>query len=167
MPGRKVFGLVCLVFSTACLVVGYARLGLWTAMGVALPAFLIGLFAWKCPSPWLPAAALCVSICLAAAGVLFGALPLLMIVCSTLGLASWDLALQDRELFNSTTLNIATLFEKKHYTSLALALGSGLLVAVTARLVRLQIPFVAMLLLVLLLLLSLHQVWNLLIRKNV
>jgi hypothetical protein len=106
---------------------------------------------------------LCACICLAAIGVFSGALPLMMVIFSTLGLVNWDLALLDRDPINSTSWKTATLLEKKHYASLALALGPGLLAATIGRLVHFRIPFGGMLVLVILVLFSLNQLWSLLI----
>ena len=51
-------------------------------------------------------------------------------------------------------------YESKHLQALALALGSGLLVAFLGRLLNLQIPFVAMVLLVALLIFGFERSWD-------
>jgi hypothetical protein len=106
------------------------------------------LFAYKWSFTWLPSAALVVSVSLAAVGLLAGAAPFLMLLGSTLALANWDLAFLNRILEGSLSTKAVTLLESKHYQSLALVLGLALLATITGRLIRFQIPFGGMILLV-------------------
>jgi hypothetical protein len=147
----------------ACLAVGYALAGQWAALAAVLIALLAWLLARQGLSTWLSPAALVISVGLAAAGLFAGDSPTLMILSATLALASWDLVLLDHTLAGGSSAKTVTLLEKKHYQSLALALGLGLLAAVTGQMIRFQIPFGGMVLLVILALFSLDRLWRTLV----
>ena len=163
MPLRKILSLTSPIACAACLAVGYAMAGQWVALGAVLIAFLAWLAARQRQSTWLSLAALVISISLAAAGLLSGASPTFMIFSATLALASWDLVFLDHILAGSSSAQTVTLLEKKLYQSLVLALGLGLLAAVTGRMIRLQIPFGGVVLLAILALLSLDRLWRTLV----
>jgi hypothetical protein len=165
MSWRKILSLVCPIASAVCLAVAYAQVGRWIALAIVLLTFLAWLLARKRPSIGLSSTALVISVGLAAAGLFAGASPFLMMLSATFALASWDLVLLDHTLTddsNSSAKTIA-LFENRHYQSLALALGLGLLVAVTGQLIHLQIPLGGMILLVILALFGLDRVWRALV----
>ena len=152
MPLQKILSLVSPMACAACLAVGYAMAGQWVALVAVLIAFLAWLAARQRRSTWLSLAALVISISLAAAGLFAGVSPTLMILSATLALASWDLVLLDHTLAGNSSAQMVTLLEKKHYPSLVLALGLGLLAAVTGRMIRVQIPLGGMILLAILVL---------------
>jgi hypothetical protein len=165
MPVRRVLGLACLIAASTCLATGYLAFGLWIVLPVVLLVALVGLSAWREPFTWMPTLALAVNVCLAAAGLLSGAMPFLMILSATLGLAVWDLEMLERDLMNGTAIPEAARFEKKHYAILVLALLPGLLAAAASQVVRIQIPFIGMVILVILAFACLIQVWSLLMGK--
>ncbi len=140
-----------------------ATTGPWIAGLVLVFTLLAWLFAIKWPFGFLSSSALVFSVSLAAAGLLTGAMPLLMMLGAALALAGWDVVLWDRSLTNNSPSTSLTLIESKHYQSLALALGLGLLAIVAGRLVRFQIPFGWMVVLVILTLFSLERIWHTLI----
>lgn len=162
MPLRKFLSLVCPMTCASCLAVGYAMAGQWVALVAVLIAFLAWLPARQWLSTWLSSSALVVTVSLAAAGLLAGASPFLMILSATLALASWDLVRFDHTLTGGSSAKTVARLEKKHYESLVLALGTGLLVALTGRMIRFQIPFVGMVILVIFVLFSLDRVWRML-----
>ena len=85
-----------------------------------------------------------------------------MILSATFALASWDLVLFDHLLVDnpiSSTPALA-LFQNRHYRSLALALGLGLLIVLVGRTIQAQVSFVIIGLLVLLVLFSIDRLWR-------
>jgi len=162
MPLRKILGFLCLILAALCMAIGYAIIGHGIAIATALVILPAWLAAYKWPSTWLPATALVVSVSLAAIGLCAGASPLLMLLGATLALANWDLAFLDHVQVGSSSTQAVTLLEKKHYQSLVLALGLALLAIITGRIIRFQIPFGGMILLVALAFLGLVRVWRML-----
>ncbi len=163
MPVRKILRLVCPVISVTCLGIGYTTTGLWIAGLVLVLTLLTWLFAVKWPFGFLPTSTLVFSTSLAVAGLLTGAMPLLMMLGAALALAGWDVILWNRALINNSLSASPTLIERQHYQSLAVALGLGLLAIIAGRLFRFQIPFGWMVVLVILTLFSLERIWRTLI----
>ena len=138
---RKTFFVIGVAVSILCLIAGYGIVGEWIGTVIAIITGLAWLFAWKYPSSGLPFICLVVSVCLAVAGRLIGSPALLMICGSGFALAVWDLVFLNNAL-GRDSLGVQTRqYERKHLQSLALALGSGLLVAFLGRLFNLQLPF--------------------------
>ncbi len=140
-------------------------IGSWLAgQGMALAAFLAAFLAWvlarRWRSPGLATTALILSVAVAVAGLLAGASPYLMMPGVALALASWDLTMFEVARNDRASVQAFTPLERKHYWSLALAVGTGLLAAVAGRLVHLQIPFIGMAALALLALFSLDRIWR-------
>ncbi len=167
--------LVCLATGAACLALGYASVGLWPAIAAPLLTLGIWLLAYKRPSSCPPSIALAISVggaalgvvgtagsAVAEAGVLAGSTSLLMLLAVILALAGWDLMLFDQGLAGSSgsLAQTVTLFEQRHFASLALALGLGLLLVVAGRMIHLQIPFVGMTIVALIALFGLERVWH-------
>ncbi len=166
MSSRKTLSLVCPMACAAGLAVGYAIVAQWIALAVILLTSLAWLLAaHKWPAAEWVSMALVVFVGLAAAGLFAGVSPSLMIFSATLALASWDLALFDQVVtdLSSTSPETITLFENRHYQSLILALGLGLLIAVAGRMIHFEIPLGGMIFLVILALLGLDRVWRALI----
>jgi len=160
MPVRKILRLVCPIISAICLGIGYATTGLWIASLILVFTLLAWLSAIKWPSGFLSSSVLVFTVSLAAAGLLSGVTPLLMILAAALALASWDVVLWNRSLTgNSFTVSL-TLIERKHYQSLAVALGLGLLAVFAGRSFHFQIPFGWMVVLVILAFFSLERIWH-------
>jgi hypothetical protein len=136
--------------------------GQWVALAAVLIAFLTWFRARQWLSAWLSSAALVINVSLAAVGLLIGVSPFLMMLSATFALASWDLVRFDHILTGDSSTSAVARLEKKHYESLVLALGPGLLVAVTGRMIHFQIPLGGMVLLVITVLFSLDRVWRLL-----
>lgn len=166
MTSRKAFFAICLVASMLCLAVGHGIAGQWIGAVVAIITGLIWPLARKYPSSWVPLVCLLMSVGLAIAGRLTGSPPLLMICGSSFALATWDLLFLDDALENNTAEKQTQHYENKHLQSLALALGSGLLVAFLGRLLNLQIPFVLLMLLVALVIFGLDRVGGYIKKRN-
>ena len=160
MALRKTFFVICLVVSMLCLAAGYGIAGQWIGAVIAIITGLAWLLARKYPASWLPHICLLASVCLAVVGRLTGAPPLLMICGSGLALAVWDLLFLDDALGSHSSGEQTRRYENKHLQSLALALGSGLIVAFLGRLLNLQIPFVILVLFVVLVVFGLDRVWG-------
>jgi hypothetical protein len=155
---RIVFRLVCLVLTALCLAIGAAVVEPWLSLAAGPASILVWLAAFRWPSTWMPSLALLVCVSLAAAGLIAGAAPVLMLLAAILALVDWDLAFLGQAVDPGST-GVA-LLEKKHYQNLLLAIGLALLVIFIGRVVRIQIPFVAMLLLVTLAFLGIGRFWK-------
>jgi hypothetical protein len=158
MTLRKTLFVVCLVVSALCLAAGYGISGQWVGVLVAIITGLAWLLARKYPASWLPLLCLLMTVGLAVAGRLTGSPPFLMICGSGVALAVWDLLFLDVALGSHSSGEQARQYEGKHLQSLALALGSGLLVTFLGRLLNLQIPFVLLMLFIALAIFALDRV---------
>jgi hypothetical protein len=146
----------------ACLAAGYAANGEWITIAASASTGLMWLLAYKRPASLPPSAALVLSVGWGAVGLLADATPILMILSTTLALAGWDLMLLDHTLTgcaNSSAQTIS-LFEHRHYQSLALALGPGLLIVIAGRMIRFEIPPGGMIILAIIAMFSLDRIWR-------
>jgi len=159
MPFRKILRLVCSIAATLCLSVGYMALGDWLALLVWL-TLAVWLLAWRKSSRGLSIFALLLDVSLSAGGLVSGARPELMLISAALALASWDLSLWNMALAGNDRPDSQSSLAYSHITSLALAVGLGLLAALAGRLLRFQLPFVVMVLLVLLVLFGIDRLWR-------
>jgi hypothetical protein len=159
---RRTISLACPLLCTLCLAAGHAVNGWGIVVMAGASAGLAWGLAKKWPATSLPLAAFIISIAWAAAGLLTSAPSLLMILSAAFALASWDLVLFDHILANNPISSTSTiiLFQNRHYRSLALALGLGLLIAIVGRTVQVQISFVIIGLFVLLALFSIDRIWR-------
>lgn len=157
---RKTIFVICLMISVVCLATGYWIAGQWIG---AMLAMLMGpawLLARKYPLSQLPLVCLLASVTFSVAGILIGSPRLLMIFGSAVALAVWDLLLLDSALGNNSSVEQTRHYENKHLQSLALALGSGLLAVLLGSLVKIQIPFVVLILFIIFVLFALDRVWG-------
>ena len=162
MSMRRFLIIICPIVCASSLVVGYALVGQWSALPLVIIASLVWIIVRQSPSPWFSSTALAINVSLAAAGRLIGASPYLMILSATAALASWDLTRFDQILSGGSSSCAGARLEKRHYQSLVLALGPGLLIAVAGRMIVIHIQFVEMILLVLLVTFTLDRVRRLL-----
>jgi hypothetical protein len=160
MTLRQIFFFACLAFSTFCLAAGYLIAGQWAGAALTLITGLAWLYARKDPALWLPQICLVAAVCLAVAGLLAGASPVLMLLGSGVALAVWDLILLEAALKGDTLNKQTRRYESRHLQSLALALGFGLLVTFLGRWLHFQLPFVILLLFVALVIFGLDRIWR-------
>ncbi len=106
--------------------------------------------------PWLPAGFLSCMVGVAAAGLLTGASPWVVLPGVACALAAWDLMNVDVPCRTSPS-PAAIRGERRHIRSLTFALGVGLLPAMVGAALSLRIPFPLMLALVILDLLCLDR----------
>jgi hypothetical protein len=160
MSLRKALFLFCLVIALVCLAGGYGMVGHWIG---AIPVFLT-ILAWpftqKSHLAWAAPACLVSLVFLAGAGKLAGAPAFLMIPGAAAALAAWDLQELDRSIQGGSPSETVRQFEKNHIRALTIALGAGVVMAVTGSLITLQVPFVIFIGLVLLNLYSLDRVFR-------
>ncbi len=159
---RKILRLSSLVAGAACLGIGFAAAGQWALVGAAVVIFSGGLADLKWPYNWLPPLALATAAGLAVIGVFTGATVSLMLMGATLALVAWDLALLDHALASNPPDGSTMRLEKRHYQSLALVLGVGLLALLANQVIQFQIPFVVMMALVAVVLYLLMRLWRML-----
>jgi hypothetical protein len=159
MSLQKASFFICVIISALCLTTGYGVTAQWIGALVSILMVPVWLLARKYPSSWLPPICLLVSVCLAVVGKLTGAPSLLMIFGSGFSLAVWDLISLKAALGSNSSGEQTRQYENGHLRSLALALGSGLLVSSLGRLLNLQIPFIVLMLFTALALFGLDRVW--------
>jgi hypothetical protein len=159
---RRVLSRACPIACIACLAGGFVAAGQWAGLAAAAAAALAWWLAWQAPGGGLPVAALVVSTGAAAAGLLYGAAPLPLLLAAVLALAGWDLVLLEDTLAGSAGATAP--FERRHYAGLALALGLGLLLAAGGRAVRIEIPLIVMAVLAVAAVAGLERAWHTLVR---
>ncbi len=159
---RKILRLSSQAAGAVCLGLGFAFAGQWVFVAPALVIFVGGILDLKWPSSWLPPLALATSTGLAVIGVFTGATVSLMLLAATLALTTWDLALLDHALARNPADGSTNRLEKRHYQSLAVVLGVGLLALLANQVIIFQIPFVVMLALVAVVLYLLMRLWRML-----
>jgi hypothetical protein len=159
---RRTISLVCPIVCILCLATGHAVNGWGIVMLVGASTGLAWWLAIKRPATSLPLAAFVISMAWAAAGLLASSPALLMILSATFALASWDLVLFDHILADNPISSAPTgaLFQNRHYRSLALALGLGLLIVLVGRTIQIQVSFVIIGLLALFALFSIDRLWH-------
>jgi hypothetical protein len=159
---RRTISLTCSIMCALCLAAGYAVNGWGLAVMAGASTGLAWWLAHKRSATSLPLAAFVLSIAWGAAGLLARAPAVLMILSATFALASWDLVLFDHVLADNPISSAPTLalFQNRHYRSLALALGLGLLIVLVGRTIQVQISFVLIGLFVLLALFSIDRIWR-------
>lgn len=150
---------------SACLALGYALIEQWSGLVVVSLSFVSWLLARQKPDTMSPSAPLVFSVAMAAGGLLVGAAPLLMILAAALALASWDVVLLHHTLADSSSSSTATisLFQRRHFQYLALALGPSLLLAFAGRSLHFQVPFGIMVFLAIVVLFGLDRILRTLI----
>jgi hypothetical protein len=160
MTLRKILFFTFLITLVLCLGAGFAVTGQWLGVGAVVFAGFAWVYARKVPDTWLPFICLFGSVCLAVIGILSASASLLMIVSSGLSLLVWDLLHLDAALGNDPSGEQTSRFEIRHFQSLALALGSGLILVFLGRLIHLQTPFILLMLFVALTVFGLDGAWQ-------
>jgi len=167
MTLRKICFFASLIISVGCLAGGYALADQWVGALISLSASAAWMAARKYPAVISPSISLLASVCLAAAGLINGANPILMLSGASLALAAWDLSLLENNALKSGSADKQTgRSENKHLQTLAIALGSGLALALFGRLLSFKIPFILMLALAALLIFGLEQIWSALKKRQ-
>lgn len=146
-----------------CLAAGLSAAGAVTALAVGVTLFFVWLIAWRFSPTGAASAALILSVGVAAAGLSAQTRPLMM-VGAVLALTSWDIVHLDEIVRGSSPSPQLDRLLRKHYASLALALTIGLGITLAGSLVRLQVPFVGVVVLSLLSLLGLDRLLRILSR---
>jgi len=164
---RKILFITSLVLSTLCLAVGYGIAGRGSGAVIAIITGLAWLLSLKYPGSLLPHICLFVSVGLAVAGRLIGSPALWMICGSTVALAAWDLLLLDDAVKGDSPGGQTGRYENRHFQSLALALGCGLVGVFVGRLLNFQIPFAILMLFVILAVFGLDRVWGYFKRRSI
>ena len=118
---------VCLISSTLCLVAGYGLSGRWEGLLIVLGIAISWLLLSKRYVQWLPSFLLLVYIAAAAAGLLAGLAPILMIAGVTTALGSWETQQFHQNLKGDRQHELARLLQKRHDTWSGLAVFLGLL----------------------------------------
>ena len=156
MTIHRLLRFLCPAAFAVCLAAGYALAGQWA--GLALAGLM--LLAWLFAAAWPPALLLAASVAASAGGVWVGASPFLMIPAATLALAAWDLVRWDGFLAGDVPAEVRARLERRHYACLALAIGPALLAAMAGSGLRFELPFGALVAVVLLALLGLDRLWG-------
>ncbi len=150
MKLHSIIGYLCLGTSIASLVVAFGLSIYWPAL-IALPAMLLFWLLTQSKSPfWRASVLLCVYLGLAVTAVLLKR-PLLPLVLGCLAaLVWWDLQDFESTQSNRTPAEASGSLQKYRLQSLALTAAAGLLLTGAGLWLRIQLPFGAIVLLILL-----------------
>ncbi len=160
MSRPRILFAASLIVCVTCLATGFGIAGQWIGAIIVFVSGVAWFFVEKYPASGLALICLLVSICLAVIGCLVGSPPVLMIFGSGFALAAWDLLNLDHEMGSNPPGEQTRRYENRHLQSLALAIGSGLAVAVLGNGIRLQIPFVLLVICIGLAIFSLDRIWD-------
>jgi hypothetical protein len=160
MLSPRISSLGCIFLSTLSLATGFGISGQWLALGLTVVIMAMWLSAFRKDGGWLATLALVSAAAQVTVGMLAGASPYLMFPGAILALASWDLTLFDHYLARNAGGPMADRLVRKHYASLALVMGVGLIALAADQLVRLQIPFLLMVVLAIGLTFFLERAWR-------
>jgi hypothetical protein len=141
MSGRAILRLGFPTVGMLALAAGFLTVGMWAALIVMLPALAAWYFAVRRSSVVAAAAGLVLSVGLAAAGLLLAAPAATMMLGAACALGAWDIVLFQRPPAVPAGAAAPGAFERRHYISLAAALGVGLAIAVAGPLLAIRISF--------------------------
>jgi hypothetical protein len=151
---------VCLFALVKLLLVGYGLAGHLPA-GFALSLVtLCGWAALRFQRRWLPSTLLVISVCGAAGGLLADGSPFLMVAVISAALACWELAGRPENQKGAILDPPQRVDERAHLILLVFSTGLGLFLAEMGLLVKIRLPFVAVLLAALLALFGLYQFYR-------
>jgi hypothetical protein len=160
MSPRKSLFIACVLASTFLPLAGYALAGQWIGVVASVVVGALWVLARKYSASWMPLLCLLASLGIAIGGCLSGASPLLMILGAGVSLAVWDLVLFNAALNKSAYAEGTQRYENIHIQFLIRAVGTGLLIASLGRFLRLQIPFVALVLFIGLFAFGMDRAWS-------
>ncbi len=129
---------------------GYGLIAQWVGAGLVLATSIAILFSNRLAAAWSPSACLVILVGLAVVGLFQGAPAFAMLPGTAAALAVWDLMNLDRTMGVSSSSGTAGRFETRHIQMLSLAIGLGVVMAFSGKLVPLPIPFVLLVLVILL-----------------
>jgi hypothetical protein len=156
---------VCRFAAAFCLAAGFGLDSRWEIGLVFLAAALLGYLFKKQMGDWFPSVLFVLYLAAASLGLLIGLAPVWMIIGVTAALASWDLAMFCPRLESGSRPDLVINLERRHVEYLGVSMGLGLLMALTGLFLRLQLSFGLMALIVLLVLGSLYQFFQLVSRE--
>ncbi len=130
-------------------VAGYLMVGIWQVL-IVFPILLILWLVTRHRSAfWTASGVMLIQVILAAIGIIAGSSLPLMLITGTTALISWELLLSHLDRQNFEPDPNLTPVERKHLTSLGAAGGIGFALSLLGPHISLQIPFVAIVALVL------------------
>jgi len=166
MKSTRLFLILSILVSTFSLVAAFASASLWVGAGEALLLCIFWLVSWKWRVVYLIHICFLAVIVLVAAGILQGLPFAWLLLALGFTLAVWDLLLFQVAFSSETAVPQTTSFEKAHLKSLWGVIALGLLFVFPLHLLQIQLPFIAMFLLVLLCGAGLGYIWNLLVKRK-
>lgn len=155
-----------LALMAVCLAAAFILIGQWSGSACAAMVGLLWFLSRKRTNRWLPHMFLFLTMAFSAVAILSGADPLLGMAGSVFALMAWDVHQLISDIQGTTQEETTGRFEYRHLRSLILSLGAGLSVAIIARMIRLQLPFILLFVLVLLILFGLDRLWSQLARNK-
>ena len=157
--------LVCVFAALILLAGGFGLAHLWWGEVFVLAIIFFWLIFQRSDWNLLPSALLAIYVCVAAAGLLSGVSPFLMIAGAAVALASWELADQRVNLPGTSNHALVSLYEHHHMKILGITVGLGLLVAEAGLFLQFSIPFGVLVLIALVVLFSLYRFFSLFKKK--
>jgi nitrate reductase gamma subunit len=159
---RKLLLLTSWGLSTFLAVAGFWQVGLWKVT----IAVLVCAIAWIFVRRKFSSVCLAGSVTFAAAGLILGAAAPFMFFYAGFSLATWDLNSMDLSLSRNSPDQKSNLYQSRRLFALGFSLGAGFLIIFLGHLLRFQIPFIVMVLLLVLVFFSLNRIMRLLQQKD-
>lgn len=161
-PTREILFYASLALMTVCYSAAFLSTGQWVGVLCTIGLGLLWFDLRNRQSRWLPHVFLLAALVLPVTAILAGSNPVLSITGAGFSLAAWDLyqlisSLRDFPMKESTRR-----YEQRHLRSLFIALIIGLAIAITGRMVTLQVPFILLVVVILLVVLGLDRLWTVL-----
>jgi hypothetical protein len=148
---------ICLSTAVACLMSAYALGARWEAALAFLGCLFLCLLLGRRRYSWLPYILLLLYSFASAYGVLVGLNPWLLAVGMCAALGTWEITLFMQSSRGETQSDYVLRMEKNHLHLLAGVLLLSMLLSLSGMVVRLNLPFLAVVLIVLAALLSIRR----------
>ncbi len=155
-----------LALMMTCQAAAYFLIGHWAGSVCAVGMGTFWFFSRRRTNRWLPHIFLFITMAVSVIAILSGADPLLGLAGSVFALITWDVHQLIGDLQGTPQKESTSRYEQRHLRSLVLAVGAGLSIAIIGRLIRLQLPFILLFVLVLLILFGLDRLWTHLARNK-
>ena len=141
---------VCLGIAITCLVLAFLLAGYW----LILVAFLLMILIWirfrNKPVFYSASSLLLVYVLLSVVGIFANLSTWLLVLGCTAALACWDLTIFGDGIKDNTSMGGGLKLEQHHLKSLAAVVSTGLVSASMSSFIKLNLPFIAVVFLVLL-----------------
>jgi len=151
---------ICILLGMLPLVVGYLQSNLPLAAMGAFAVGLLWLLSRRVFRAWIASIGLFIFVCASGVGAWLGLSPILMAISVLGSLSAWDLAGFFRRLGRAAPEDDLIQLGKKHLVQLGIFMGVSMILALLGLLIRVNIPFWWVFLLVLVTVLGIMKLGN-------